>query len=121
MSREGYAKKAVLFDQEIKATKTEKSELINKIPALHQNDTVELSIENYCKSVKNKLGKSVDFNIKRQLMLEFIQKIIFTDGLVKVCGSIPVQLKAYEDPDQTSEASKIEFVIPQTVSYKYRK
>ncbi len=121
ISREAYAKKAVLSDQEIINARAERTELINKIPNLHQGETVETSIENYCKSIKNKLRKCNDFNSKRQLALEHIQKIVFTNGQVKVYGSIPIQLKAYEDPDQTSEARKIEFIIQKWVSDKYCK
>lgn len=39
-------------------------------------------------------------------------KIIYSNDEVTVCGSVPVKLKAYEDPDQHTEVSKIDFNIP---------
>jgi len=105
-----------LYDQQIIRTRAEKSELINKIPTLHQSDIVQRSIENYCKSVKVKLEKYTDLEYKRQLLLDCITKIIYIKGKMILYGSIPILLDAYTDPDQTSDASKIEFSIQTNIA-----
>ncbi|OGH80862.1 MAG: hypothetical protein A3I29_03790 [Candidatus Magasanikbacteria bacterium RIFCSPLOWO2_02_FULL_44_11] len=42
--------------------------------------------------------KCLDFNTKRQFLLDYVEKVSYREGQVTLRGSVPVKLKAYTDP-----------------------
>lgn len=64
-----------------------------------------------CETAKVRFERAKDFNSKRQFLLDFIENVEYDHGKIAVKGSVPIQLQAYKDPTQTSEAEKIEFSI----------
>jgi hypothetical protein len=111
LSRNLYAQKCLGYDNEINRAKAERNDLIKQIPILHKNGVIDMSIKRYCQSVKARLEKCVNFDSKRQFLLDYVEKIIYQKDHITLYGSIPIKLKAYEDPDQPSKASKIGFSI----------
>ena len=67
-----------------------------------------------CEEAKTRLEKCADFERKRQFALDYIERVTFGNGRVTLRGSVPVKIKAYEDLDQPSEASKIGYIITTT-------
>jgi site-specific DNA recombinase len=115
INRAEYGKKCQQYDAAINAAKNTRTALLTMIPALHQKNTVESSVESYCNSLKSRLQNCADFDTRRQLMLNFVKQIVLTRGKVEVHGSIPIELSAYSDPDQSSEASEMRFVIEKKI------
>jgi hypothetical protein len=81
------------------------------MPGLHRRDIIESSLEQYCTNLKTRIEKSSDFDSKRQLLLDYIEKIVFVKETVEIHGSVSILLDAYRDHDQTSESGKIKFVL----------
>ncbi|MGB0757450.1 MAG: recombinase family protein [Patescibacteria group bacterium] len=111
LDRDMYGKKSLEYDNEINKVKIERHELIQKIPVLHKKSVIDVSVRQYCELLKAQLEKCTDFETKRQFMLDHVEKIVFVNDHVTLHGFVPVKLKAYEDPDQPSEASKIRFCV----------
>lgn len=82
-------------------------------------DTV--SFNAFCKTAKERLEQSVDFDTKRQLFLDYVEKIVFNNGRVDFHGSIPVKLVGHTNKGEDTEAIKMQFcitdVIPRIESY----
>jgi hypothetical protein len=57
------------------------------------------------------LEEAIDFDSKREFLQKHIEQVTFTSGDVIVAGFVPIRLKAYENPDQSSELSKIGFKL----------
>jgi len=76
---------------------------------------VDFSVAWNCKSTKSQLEKC-DLDLKRQFLLEYVEKIIFTKDKISLQGSIPILLDAYKDPEHTSDARKISFFIERKIS-----
>jgi len=115
INRAEYGKKCQQYDAAINEAKNTRTALLTMIPALHQKGTVESSVESYCNGLKSRLQNCADFDTRRQLMLNYIKQIVFARGKVEVHGSVPIQLGAYSDPDQSSEASEIRLVIERKI------
>lgn len=70
-----------------------------------------MSIRQFCSAAKARFEKCSNFDSKRQFLLEHIEKVVYQKYKVMIRGSVPIKLRTYADPDQTSEASKIPFRI----------
>lgn len=112
INRSAYSQKCREYDAEISQAKNERDQLLTAIPSLHKKDIVDASLEQYCSALRTRLYKCNDFDLKRRLLLDYIQQVVFTNGRIEMCGSVPIQLDAYADPDQSSEAREIKFSIP---------
>ena len=75
----------------------------------HKKEVVEMSINKYCENDKARFSNCTDFDTKRQFLLDFVEKVVFKRDTIKLLGAVPVRLKEYEDPDQPTDVSKIEF------------
>lgn len=118
IERKEYIQKSLWYDNEINKTKIDRSETTKQIPTLHKKDIVELSIRRYCESAASRFERCSNPEAKRQFLLDHIEKIVYLNDEVEVRGSVPIRLKAYDDPDQTSEASKIGFYIKGKINRK---
>ncbi|KKW19793.1 MAG: hypothetical protein UY63_C0006G0035 [Parcubacteria group bacterium GW2011_GWA2_51_10] len=117
LNRDNYGRKCHEYDQKIDGVKTERNKLLSMVPALHKRSVVDTSIEKYCDAARTRLEKCADFDTKRQLLLDYLQKVAFVRGKVEVHGSVPIQLAAYSDPEQSSEAREVGFVIKSETSH----
>ncbi|MBN1325548.1 recombinase family protein [Candidatus Falkowbacteria bacterium] len=115
LNRNMYAQKCLWYDNEINKLNFNKNELIKKIPILHKDEVIDISIQRYCQSVKTRLEKCLDFDSKRQFLLDYIEEIFYTEGKVKLVGSIQIKLKSHEDSNQSSEDGKIGFSIESVI------
>jgi len=111
IDRTTYAQRSQQRDEEVNEVKTERAEIIKQIPDLHKKDIVEVSVQQFCDSVKSRLAICDSPEVKRQFLQDYIEKIIYDRSQVTLIGSVPIKLQAYDDPDQPSDASKIGFSI----------
>ncbi len=120
LERDVYVTKSLGYDNEINKLKMERRELIKQIPLLHKKEIVDESILQFCNTAKIRFNRAKDFESKRKFLLDYVDKITYFDDNVVFHGSVPVKLKAYEDPDQPTEVSKIEFSIENKITRKER-
>jgi hypothetical protein len=93
LSREAYAEKSRQCDAEISELAEKRSDLAGRIPLLQTKDAVETAVTQHCEAVKARLDKCVDFNTKRQFLLDFVEKVTFWNDRITVHGSVPVREK----------------------------
>ncbi len=111
IDRSEYVKQCRQYDDQLMNLKMTKTKLLEQIPTLHKSEVVDASIRRYSESVKTRLLICADNNSKREFLKDYIREVIYDNTSVTIIGSIPVKLKAYHDPDQSSDASKIESKI----------
>lgn len=115
INRREYSQQCLGYDKEVNKAKAARKDLLKRISTLHKSEAVDMSTKQYCNSVKTQLEKCTDFDSKRQLLLDYVEKVIYRDGHVTLQGSVPITIKAHEDPDQLSEGGKIPFSIEDTI------
>src|SRR3989338_1772861 len=93
------------------AHKLRQTKVIKSVPLLHKKEIVDVSIRQFCSAAKARFEKCSNFDSKRQFLLEHIEKVVYQKYKVMIRGSVPIKLRTYADPDQTSEVSKIPFQI----------
>ena len=113
--RSEYNEKCLWYDNETNKAKADRRELMKKIPLLHKSGVVDASVRQFCDTARARLEKCNDFDSKRQFLLDHIEKIVYSSGKITVVGLVSIKLSAYSDPDQTSEAGKIEFSIKSVI------
>jgi site-specific DNA recombinase len=111
LKREMYIQKNSELDSESNLLRANKIELLQQIPLLHKKEVVDISLAKYCEGVKEQFKSSTDFSTQREFLVQHIEKVIFFKSKVTIYGYVPIQLKVYQDPDQSSESSKIRFII----------
>ncbi len=86
---------------------------MRRIPALHKEGVIDVSVRMFCESVRDGLDACGhgDEDAKRKLVVSHVEKVVFDHGKVTLRGSVPVRIKAYENLDQTLETSKLKFKI----------
>jgi hypothetical protein len=89
---------------------------MKRIPILHGEEIIEVSVRQYTEAVRARLKRCFDFESRRQFVLDYIEKIVSTNDHVAVYGSVPVKLANYDDADSSSDASTIGFSIEGRVS-----
>lgn len=116
LNRIEYSQQAQHYDSELKKAKNDRAQLLATVPGLHKRSIVEPSLRQYCNGLKARLENSDDFDSKRKFCLDYIEQIVFTEGRVRLYGTIQAELNAYADPEQTSEARKVPFVIESSIT-----
>ncbi|MFA5127247.1 MAG: recombinase family protein [Patescibacteria group bacterium] len=111
ITRTLYSKNCSLCEKEIDNLKTQKNQLINKMPRLHKKQVIETSVKQFYEVAKTRFEQATNFNTKREFLLDYIDKIVFLNKKITLYGSLPIKLKAYNDPNQPSKVSKIDFLI----------
>jgi hypothetical protein len=114
LERDAYITKNLEYDNELNKLKGEKEDLLKKIPLLHKKEIIDMSIKQYCDNAKTRFDRVIDFDTKRQFILDYVEKIVYQNNKVEIHGSVPIKLKAYEESN--SELAKIEFCIKGVIS-----
>lgn len=111
IDRDAYAERCRKHDDNLGKAKAERSETLQSIPTLHKQDVVDASIRQFCESVRTGLVAGSDDDNRRRLVKDHIEKVVYDHGCVALLGSVPIKHKVYEDQDQASDASRIQFKI----------
>lgn len=116
LEKDLYINKNLEYDNELNKLKSNRKELLAKIPLLHKKEIIDVSIKQYCESAKVKFAECSDFETRRNFLLDHVEKIVHMNDTIEIHGSVPVKLKAYDSPDQITELAKIEFCIKDKVT-----
>lgn len=119
LDQRGYIEKNLEYDNEENKLKAERADLTKRIPLLHKTEVVDASIRQYCEAGKIRLNKCSDFDAKRKFVLDYIERIAYSNDNIMVYGSVPIKLKAYEGSD-FAEASKLDFKLGDRISASER-
>ncbi len=86
----------------------ERSELMKKIPLLHNKDLVDVSIKRFCETAKAEYKKcGEDRDKQREFLLKYVDKIVYHNEKVAFHGFVPVKVD--------KEVAQLEFVIRERV------
>lgn len=69
-----------------------------------------MSLRIFCETAKARFEKCLNFETKRQFLLDFIEEVVYVPGNIVVKGFISLQLPTRADLDR-SETNRIEFSI----------
>lgn len=120
IEREAYVNKSLEYDNELNKLKIRRVDLIKQIPLLHKKELIATSIEQYSELVRIQFGKCLDFESKRQFLLDHVDKIVYETDSLEFHGYVPVQLKVYEDKQHKTELTKVPFCIKDTIDRRER-
>jgi site-specific DNA recombinase len=104
MSRTQYSTKCKKYEEKIENLNNSKNELIKKVPIIQKKDIVVESVKRFCENASDRFEQIHNFDTKRQFLLDHIEKIIYLNKKVTLCGSISID-----------EVNKIEFSIENKV------
>jgi hypothetical protein len=73
-----------------------KAELAAALRSSQHEDFVDASIRQFCANANARFQASVDFDAKRQFVVDHIEGVIFNRGKVTITGSVPIQAASGE-------------------------
>lgn len=114
LAKEEYVAKSREYDNEILFLTKRKMAILEQIPLFRKTQLVDMAIQQYCEAVKLRYKKCVDFETKRQFLLDYVEKVVYWNDKIAVHGSVPVNIKP--DRGREIETSKIEFQIEMKVA-----
>jgi len=117
LSKDGYTKKSLGYDNDILKLNKRRSDILKRIPLLHKTDVLDASIREYCETAKARFQECDDFETKRQFLLDFVEKVEFSDHRLAVYGAVPVKVKPEHEGSEhviDAETNKIAFCIERT-------
>ena len=97
--------------------KKRRSDILKRIPLLHKTHVIDATIREYCETAKARFQRCADFGTKRQFLLDFVDKVEFSNDRLAVHGAVPVKVKPeYDDSEHIIDAgtNKITFCIEST-------
>lgn len=103
LDREEYTKRTHEYDREVETLEVKRKELVRFIPLFGEANLVEMSVDEYCRNIKQRLGNCADFASKRQFFLGFTTKITYRrpdrmKAKIRIHGAIPVSIPQSDDP-----------------------
>lgn len=107
--REEYVTKSRAYDDEVLTLATRKIDILRQIPLFRKTALVDMCIQQYCETTKLRYKKAVDFETKRQFLLDYIERVTYWNDRISVHGSISVTMKS--EHGREAETSKVEFRI----------
>ena len=87
LDRDLYARRSLRYDHQISQAKAERDGLMRRIPLLHNNELVDASVHQYVETVRAGLGKAVDFDTKRQFLLDHIGRVVYANDRVALLST----------------------------------
>ncbi len=75
-----------------------------------------MSIEQFCERARLRYEKCIDFETRRQFLLDYIGEIKYRKDKVELRGSVPIELKAQEAKRSDAGFAQIEFCIQAEIS-----
>jgi hypothetical protein len=87
-----------------------KLQLVKGIPVLHQK-SIDAAIRQFCQTARARFEKAVDFDAKRQFLLDHVEKIIYNRYHIVVTGSVSVKPLGRETGSEPEHVRKLEYRI----------
>jgi site-specific DNA recombinase len=113
MPKDEYVKANIALDDELDGVKSEKAKL-DKMRPRDESEAAEVAIRRFSESAQSRFEACVDFDTKRQFLLEHIEKVIFLGGMLAIIGSVPVE----HDPLEARPPRKLQFQIAREIDRK---
>jgi hypothetical protein len=107
MPKDEYVAANVALDERLEELKREKIALSRK-QSLNDDESLDLRLRQFCETVKARFERCVDFDTKRQFLLDHVGKVIFFRDKVTLVGSVPIELK---EEGQLTAGRKVAFRI----------
>ena len=117
LSKDAYTRKSLGYDNDILKLKKQRSDILKRIPLLHKTDLIDASIREYCETAEARFRGCVDFETRRQFLIDFVEKVEFSNDRLAVYGAVPVKVKQeYEESEHIidAETNKLAFCIEST-------
>jgi site-specific DNA recombinase len=89
--KEEYVAANLRLDETLDGLTREKIAL-SRQRSLNDHKSLDLRLRQFCETVKERLESCVDFDTKRQFLLDHVRKIIFLRDKVTLVGSVPIEL-----------------------------
>jgi hypothetical protein len=109
-SEEVYVNENVALDKRRHQLELRKVQLVKGIPVLHQK-SIDAAIRQFCQTARARFEKAVDFDAKRQFLLDHVEKIIYNRYHVVVTGSVSVKPLGRETGSEPEHVRKLEYRI----------
>jgi hypothetical protein len=81
----------LLFIDLIERLTREKAELVAALRSPLHEDFVDASILQFCASANARLQACLDFDAKRQFLVDHVERVIYNRYKITIAGSVPVQ------------------------------
>jgi hypothetical protein len=91
MAGEAYITANRALDRDLERLTREKAELVAALQSPLHEDFVDASIRQFCAGARARFQACADFDAKRQLLVEHVERVIYNRYKITVAGSIPVQ------------------------------
>ena len=117
--KDAYATKSREYDKVINSLTEKRAGILQQIPLFQKTVLVEAAIQQYCDTVKTRHKQCVNFETKRQFLLDYVEKVTYWNNKIVVHGSVPVTMKS--EPGHEAETNKIEFQIEMCTANTARK
>jgi hypothetical protein len=75
-SEEVYVNENVALDKRRHQLESRKVQLVKGIPVLHQK-SIDAAIRQFCQTARARFEKALDFDAKRQFLLDHVEKVIY--------------------------------------------
>ncbi len=85
-----YLKRVTAYNKKENDLSAKCDELARLVPTIHKKRDIDRAINNYCKEIKGRLDKCIDFNTKRQFILDCINKVAYRNNQISVYGAISI-------------------------------
>jgi len=103
-----YINKCTQFDTDLHSMKETQADLLGKISIMYNDEDIEVSVKQYCHVVSAGLKRCSTSKGKRDMLLEFVEAVVYERRAIELHGSVPVQ--AFNSSIQDAE-NKVHFVI----------
>lgn len=115
LAKAEYVKANLALDRELDELKRDKAELLKQdIRPSAMDEALDVSIGRFCGSARARFDGCIDFDTKRQFLLEHVKKVIYLRYKVMIVGSIPIEPQSSHEPQQ-SKAHSLEFRIEEEI------
>jgi hypothetical protein len=109
-SEEAYVNENVALDKRRHLLELRKMQLVKGILVLHQK-SIDAAVRQFCHAAKLRFDKAVDFDAKRQFLLDHVEQVIYDRYHVVVIGSVPVKPIGREASTDSEHIRKLEYRI----------
>lgn len=113
LERDAYVAKSRTYDNELLTLTNRKTEILRQLPLFRKTALVDMAIQEYCETAKLRYKHSVDFETKRQFLLDYVEKIVYQNDKIVLHGAVPVVIHPHGEKPETN---KLAFQIPLKVS-----
>jgi hypothetical protein len=96
MAGEEYIAANRVLDRDLERLARRKAELVAALRSPQHEDFVDAGIRQFCASANARLQACVDFDAKRQFLVDHVERVIYKGYKVTVTGSVPVQTASGE-------------------------